>query len=159
LLKRVSIVRVVPHAFFCHAGEDNDRVIQIFNRLAQAHPEIQGWMDRYEIVAGDELIEKLAAGIEGADKFLVFLSEASIDKPWVKAELNKALHAEIEGVKPQFIVPIKIGAIPRVPPFLENKVHIDLEQLTEQEWLGELYRAIVGVPRDPASDEAVPNLG
>jgi len=32
-------------------------------------------------------------------KFLIFLSERSIGKPWVKAELKKALMAEIQGVR------------------------------------------------------------
>jgi TIR domain len=132
--------------FFCHASEDKAVVEQVFHRVAAEYPDVKGWLDRFEIVGGDDLIEKIAGGIDDADKFLVFVSERSIDKPWVRAELRKALMAEIEGIKPDFIVPIKLGQVTRFPPFIESKYYIDLEIKTEGEWLPEIYAAVNGVP-------------
>lgn len=132
--------------FFSHAGEDGQVVEQVFRRVVDTYPDVEPWLARYEIVGGDDLLDKLAQGIEEADKFLVFLSTHSVDKPWVKAELKKALMAEIQGVKPEFIVPVKLGKISRFPPFIESKYYIDLEAKTEAEWLPEMHASITGVP-------------
>jgi TIR domain len=138
--------------FFCHASEDKGVVDQVFQRVAATYPDVKGWLDRFEIVGGDDLVEKLAAGIEEAEKFLVFISERSVDKPWVRAELRKALMAEIEGIKPEFIVPVKLGTVSKFPPFIESKYYIDLETKTETEWLREIYAAISGVPAASGPD-------
>ena len=132
------------NVFFSHASEDKPVVNQVFARVVDAYPDIEGWLDTFEIKGGDDLIDKIAEGIEGADKFLIFLSEKSIGKPWVKAELKKALMAELEEVKPEFIVPVKLGAISKFPAFLESKYYIDLEGQTEEEWLNEIHVAITG---------------
>lgn len=128
--------------FFSHATEDKAIVEQIFLRVIQKFPEIKGWLDKYEILGGDDLIEKVHSGIEEADKFLIFLSPASIDKPWVKTELRKALMSEIHGIKSEFIIPIKIGHISQSPAFLESRFYIDIESKTEEEWLADVYNAI-----------------
>ena len=138
--------------FFCHASDDKATVEQIFERVVSKFPDVKGWLDKYEIVAGNDLIDKIAEGIESSDKFLIFLSENSIEKPWVKAELRKALMAEIEGVKPDFIVPVKLGRISKFPAFIESKKYIDLEELTEEEWLREIEGAIRGVSHAATAD-------
>jgi len=78
------------------------------------------------------LIDKISEGIGESDKFLISLSERSIEKPWIKAELRNALMDEIAGVKPEFIVPIKLGRSPRAPPFIESKRYIDLATKTDR---------------------------
>jgi hypothetical protein len=133
--------------FFSYASEDKPVVEQVFARVGDAFPDLRGWLDTYEIVGGDDLIEKIAEGIDQADRFIVFLSARSIEKPWVKAELRKALMAEIQGIKPDFIIPVKLGPVSKFPPFLESKYYIDLETKTEDEWLTEIYAAITGVPK------------
>lgn len=143
--------------FFSHASEDKDVVEQVFARVVAALPDIEPWLYRYQIVGGDDLVEKLAEGIDEAEKFFVFISERSVEKPWVKAELRKALMAEIEGVKPEFIIPVKLGQVSRFPPFIESKYYIDLERKTEDEWLGEMRAAVKGVPTASQPDTQ-PNL-
>lgn len=143
--------------FFSHAAEDKPVVEQVFSRVAKAFPEVKGWLDTYEITGGDDLIDKLAEGIEDADKFLIFLSETSVQKPWVKAEFRKALMAEIDGIKPEFIIPVKLGAVSKFPPFIESKYYIDLEAQTEQEWLSEIHVAITGL-RTGSGPDAEDNL-
>jgi hypothetical protein len=128
--------------FLSHASEDKPLVEQVYLRICQKFPDVQPWLDKYEIIGGDDLIEKVHAGIEGSDRFLIFLSPNSIDKPWVRTELRKALADEIAGIKPEFIVPIKIGSIPSFPPFLESRFYIDIEKKTEEEWLQDIYAAI-----------------
>lgn len=144
-------------AFFSYAGEDRAVVDAVYSAMASAYPDIAPWMAPYEIVGGQDLIDRIAAGMDQAERFLIFLSAASIDKPWVRAELKRAIMREIEGVEPDFIVPVKLGHITSVPPFLESKKYIDLERLTRGEWLAEIHAAIVGTPVGP-SGEPQPNL-
>jgi hypothetical protein len=133
--------------FFSHASEDKAVVEQVFLRVQQRFPDLQGWLDKYEISGGDDLIEKIHDGIENSEKFLIFLSANSIDKPWVRAELRKALMNEINGIKPEFIVPIKLGKISQFPPFLESRFYIDLQSKEEEEWLQDIHRAITNEKR------------
>lgn len=137
--------------FFSHASEDKPLVEQVFLRVGQRFPDIKGWLDKYEILGGDDLIEKVHAGIESADKFLIFLSPNSIDKPWVRTELRKALADEISGVKPEFIIPIKVGHISHFPPFLESRFYIDIESKTEEEWMLDIYSAITRQKKEAES--------
>ena len=101
--------------FFSHASEDKPLVEQVFLRVQQRFPDIKGWLDKYEILGGDDLIESIHKGIETSDKFLIFLSPNSIDKSWVRTELRKALSDEINGIKPEFIIPVKVGHISQFP--------------------------------------------
>lgn len=128
--------------FLSHASEDKKLVEQVLIRLQTRFPDIQGWLDKYEIFGGDDLIEKIHAGITHSDKFLIFLSPNSVDKPWVRTELRKALSDEISGIKPEFIIPIKLGYISQFPPFLESSFYIDIETKTEEEWLQDIFSAI-----------------
>lgn len=133
--------------FLSHASEDKQRVLQIYARLATDLPWISSWIDIFEITGGDSLIDKIAVGMDNADKFFVFLSPVAVTKPWVQAELKRALNHEITGVKPGFIVPIKFGELDKVPAFLEDKRYIDLDQLTVAEWVAEFRAAIEGKVR------------
>ncbi len=133
--------------FFCHAGEDKPTVEQVYERCVATFPEFEGWLDRYEIVAGEDLFDKIGEGIDHSDKFFVFLSKKSIDKPWVKTELHQALMDEIKGRKAaDFIVPVKLEYISTFPKFIEARKYIDLERLTEPEWLAEIEGVIRGAP-------------
>lgn len=50
--------------FLSHASEDKKLVEQVFIRVQTRFPEIQGWLDKYEIFAGDDLIEKIHAEVD-----------------------------------------------------------------------------------------------
>jgi hypothetical protein len=103
-------------------------------------------MARYEISGGQDLLKRIADGIESADKFFVFVSARSVDKPWVQLELRKALVAELAGDKPEFIVPVKIGTVTTFPAFLESRRYIDLQAMSEAEWIQEFRSVVLGAP-------------
>jgi hypothetical protein len=107
--------------FFSHASEGKPLVEAVYSEFVDAHPDHKPWVDRYEIAAGQNLIDKITEGMDRAEKFFIFLSPESVEKPWVKRELHRALMREIDGVDPDFIVPVKIGGLEQVPPFLEQR--------------------------------------
>lgn len=135
--------------FFSYATEDADIIHAVRSRLGEEHPEHEPWIDLYEIVAGDSLIDKIAEGMDAAEKFFIFLSPVSVGKPWVKRELKRAIMREIQGVDPDYIVPVKVGDLTAIPPFLEEKLYIDLGKMTDVEWLAAFDAAITGMPPRP----------
>ena len=45
--------------YFFHASEDKAIVDEVFKRMTSKYPDIEGWLDKYEIIGGDELIDKI----------------------------------------------------------------------------------------------------
>jgi TIR domain len=147
----------VAKAFFSHASEDKGTVEAVYRAFVAAYPEHQAWVDKYEILGGDSLIDKIAEGMDEAKRFFTFLSSISIEKPWVQAELKRAIMREIDGVDPGHIVPVKIGDLDAIPPFLEDKLYIDLGKLKEADWLAEFHAAMTGERPEPTG-KASPNI-
>ncbi|GAA1155005.1 toll/interleukin-1 receptor domain-containing protein [Nocardioides aquiterrae] len=143
--------------FFSHASEDKGRMLQVYGKLLEHHPDLDPWVDTFEITGGQVLLDKIAEGMDAAERFFVFLSPVSIKKPWVQAELKRALTQEIGGERPDFVVPIKMGGLTEVPPFVEAKKYIDLDRLTEHEWVAEIYAAATGT-KLPSSVATTPNV-
>jgi hypothetical protein len=135
--------------FFSHASEDKPLVEAVYDEFTATFPHYEPWLDKYEIVGGDSLIEKIAAGMDAADKFFIFLSPVSVEKPWVKKELHRALVREINGTEP-YIIPVKIGDLENLPSFLEEKLYIDLARLKKPEWLAQFDAAIKGEAQKPS---------
>jgi hypothetical protein len=133
--------------FFSYASEDIAAVDAVYDEVARSLPRYEPWLAKYQIVGGEDLLAKIAAGMDEAHKFVIFLSETSISKPWVQAELRRAIMREIVGVDPAHIVPVKIGTLGQMPAFLEHKLYIDLPNMTRQEWLAAFEAAISGSPQ------------
>jgi hypothetical protein len=128
-------------AFFCHASEDKPIVEGVYERLLHHAPDLSAWLDKFEILAGQSLLDRIAAGMDESSKFVIFISQVSVTKPWVNRELRRAIMREIGGVDPDFIIPVLVNDIAAIPPFLEDKKYIPLNRMTEQEWLAELTAA------------------
>src|ERR1043166_4618087 len=148
----------MPRVFFSHASEDKKVVEAVYAEFVVAHPEHEPWVDIYEIVGGDSLLDKIAGGMSESEKFFFSLSTAPVTKPWVKAELRRALMREIDGVEPSYIVPVKIGDLSTIPAWLEDKLYIDLDKLTKEEWLAQFDAAITGTPVGPPGSSGSSNI-
>jgi hypothetical protein len=79
-----------PKVFVSHASEDKDRfVLRFAERLRQKG--IDAWLDKWEMLPGDSLVDKIfEEGIKEAKAVIVVLSKFSVEKPWVREELNAA---------------------------------------------------------------------
>lgn len=76
--------------FVSHASEDKDRfVLRFSERLRQKG--IDAWLDKWEMLPGDSLVDKIfEEGIKEAKAVIIILSKFSVEKPWVREELNAA---------------------------------------------------------------------
>ncbi len=80
-----------PKVFLSHASEDKQRfVVPFATSLRERGVDV--WLDKWEILPGDSLVDKLfEEGLKEAQAVLVVVSAVSVQKPWVREELNTAV--------------------------------------------------------------------
>lgn len=123
--------------FISHASEDKERfVIPFATRLR--NDGIDAWVDKWEINPGDSLVEKIFdEGIKNAKAIVIVLSEYSIDKTWVKQELETSVVKRIDdGTR---LIPIVLDNC-EVPLSLKATVWKKIYNLADYE---EEYKEIV----------------
>ncbi len=100
--------------FISHASEDKQRFVLAFaTRLRAAG--IDAWLDRWEMQPGDSLVRKLFdEGLQQADAVIVVLSRYSVDKPWVREELDAAFVKRVQGGSKLIPVVLDDVAVPFV---------------------------------------------
>jgi len=136
----------VHKAFLSFGWEDRDLAKRIAESL-QANG-IDTWWAEWEIRAGDSLRRKIDEGLRDCTDFLVLLTPASIDKPWVNQEMDAGFVRKVES-QARFI-PIRHGlavtALP--PPLLRGMLSPALEDFDSD--IRKLIHDILGVSRKPA---------
>ncbi|MFA5018204.1 MAG: toll/interleukin-1 receptor domain-containing protein [Methylobacter sp.] len=105
---------MTPKVFVSHASEDKDRfVLQFAAHLRQNG--IDAWLDKWEMLPGDSLVDKIfEEGIKEAKAVIIVLSKFSVDKPWVREELNAACVKRINNGSKLIPVVIDDCEIPEV---------------------------------------------
>lgn len=93
-----------PKVFVSHASEDKQRFVIPFATALRARG-INAWVDRWEMLPGDSLVDKIfEEGLKEAAAVVIVLSKVSVAKPWVREELNTAVVKRIQkGTK---IIPV-----------------------------------------------------
>ena len=87
-----------PKVFLCHAGDDNMRFVNEFAKTLRENHGINVWSSDWEMLPGDSLVDKIFnEGIKNADAMIIVISKNSINKKWVKEELNAGFVKRIEG--------------------------------------------------------------
>jgi hypothetical protein len=98
--------------FVSHAREDNDRFVLDFATRLRSEQGLDAFVDVWEIKPGDSLVEKIFDdGIGRAEAVIVVISEHSINKPWVRKELDVSTVMQIEDDLK--LIPVVIGNIER----------------------------------------------
>ena len=115
----------VPRAFLCHGSEDKDLIVKPFGRHL-ASLGVDPWMDGWEMFAGDSLVTKLESGLKNSELFLPFLTPTSVDKSWVRFEIEAAVVQRLmDKIR---IIPIVVGLRKEaMPPFLSTIIWISLD--------------------------------
>lgn len=81
---------MAPKVFISHASEDKERFVLSFAK-ALLQNGIDAWVDQWEMHLGDSIVEKIFEdGVAQASAVIVILSNFSINKPWVREEMNSA---------------------------------------------------------------------
>ena len=83
--------------FISHASEDKERFVMQFAKRLRSQG-IDAWVDIWEMLPGDSLVDKIfEEGIKNARAMVVVLSRFSVEKPWVREELNAGFLNRVSG--------------------------------------------------------------
>lgn len=136
-----------PKAFISHASEDKERFVVNFATKLRSKG-IDAWLDQWEMLPGDSLIDKIfEEGIKNADAFIIVLSQNSVNKPWVREELNagfvKRLNTKAK------IIPVIIDDC-EVPECLKSTLWERIQSIESyDENLNRIAQSIYGVSEKP----------
>lgn len=87
---------MAPKVFISHASKDKERFVIPFSTALRSSG-VDAWVDRWEMLPGDSLVDKIfEEGLKEAAGVVVVISNVSIAKRWVREELNAAVVARIE---------------------------------------------------------------
>jgi len=118
--------RVAPKVLISHACEDKDRFVVPFATRLRANG-VDAWVDIWEINPGDSLIDKIFdEGLKNSEAMIVVLSRHSIDKPWVREELDAGMVKKI--AKKIRLIPIRLDSCD-VPECLQHTAWQDITDL------------------------------
>jgi hypothetical protein len=138
---------MTPKVFISHASEDKDRfVLKFAEQLRQKG--IDAWLDKWEMLPGDSLVDKIFEdGIKEAKTVIVVLSNISVNKPWVKEELNAAVVKKINNRCK--LIPVVIDNC-EIPEALKSTVWETITDLSAYEAsLERIVASIFGVTNKP----------
>lgn len=136
-----------PKVFVSHASEDKDRFVLKFAEQLRKNG-IDAWLDKWEMLPGDSLVDKIfEEGIKDAKAVIIVLSKFSVEKPWVKEELNAAFVKRINnGSK---LIPVIIDEC-EIPEVLKSTLWERINDLSSYAAnLDRIIAAIFGVTDKP----------
>ena len=115
----------MPRVFISHSSKDKPAVEKLAAELGQRG--IDSWVDKWEIEAGADLVDRINDGLQNADAGIVVFSSAdSVDRPWVRKEISYLTWANIEEGKP--LIPVSSGPGADVPPLLRSQLRRDITE-------------------------------
>lgn len=119
-----------PKVFLSYSSDDRDLAEHVAEALQAAG--VETWWDRWEIGAGDSIVQKINEGLGDCTHFIVLLSPNSINKPWVQIEVDAGFIRKVSG-DAKFI-PLR-SELPaeQLPPLLRTLHSPALSEMPERE--------------------------
>jgi tetratricopeptide (TPR) repeat protein len=99
----------MPEIFISHASADDTFVAQLREQLEALH--IPVWVDSRNLRGGSKLVPEIEKAIEAAPHFLVVLSPSTVNSPWVRREIEKALAVEKSRADGYRVIPLLLPGI------------------------------------------------
>ena len=127
----------MTRVFISYSSKDRGFVEQLARDL-QAN-FVTPWFDRWEMLPGESLIQKIGSATLTNGYFIVVLSPNSVDSEWVQRELGVALIREFKQHKVQ-VIPALLKEC-SIPPFLQDNVVADF-RTDYLQGLGNLLQAL-----------------
>ena len=116
-----------PKIFLSHSNQDRDLVLRVAADLVATRASV--WFARWELSAGDSIVERINDGLADSSHLLVFLSPAAIVSSWVKRELSAGLMRELSDKAVTVVCALAPGCRDEdVPPLLRDKIWLDFRE-------------------------------
>jgi len=130
--------------FLSHSSKDKKPFVNwLHKKLLSA--DLPVWYDKFEILVGDSITQKIAEGLEGSEFLIVVISRNAVKSNWVKAELEPKILQQIEGQEIT-VLPVVLGKIDpgEISLFLKGKRWIRFPRKGSDEKFRELLEGIEG---------------
>jgi hypothetical protein len=85
----------MSNVFVSHRGADATQATQLAEKIRAAGHSV--WLDEWEINIGDSIVERIDAGLKGANYIVVCYSSAGVTAPWMSREWMTGLARQLEG--------------------------------------------------------------
>ncbi|MCK9425529.1 MAG: TIR domain-containing protein [Ignavibacteriaceae bacterium] len=140
-----------PKVFISHASEDKEKFVEEFARKLRTDG-IDAWLDKWEMKPGDSIVNRIfEEGIKNANAILIVLSKASVQKPWVREEMNASFVKRIKGETK--LIPIIIDDCV-IPESLKSTVWVIINDLSNYvSEYNEIKMSILETSNKPALGE------
>lgn len=141
-------------AFVCHASEDKDLARRIATDFHSAG--IETFFDEWDITSGQSVRGRIDEGLAASTHVVVLLTEKSLSKPWVNAEIDAAFVRKVAGQGT--LIPVRYQLpFDRLPPLLAALRSPEIVDYARD--IHTLIEDIKGVSRRPpvvATEERMP---
>lgn len=141
-----------PKVFVSHASEDKDKFVEKFARKLIGDG-IDAWLDKWEMKPGDSIVDRIfEEGIKNANAILIVLSNTSVQKSWVREEMNAGFVKRIKDKTK--LIPIVIDDCD-IPESLKSTYWIRINDLSDySKEYDEIKMAILGTTNKPTLGSA-----
>jgi hypothetical protein len=149
---------LTPKVFLSFGWEDHDLAGKIANELMRQG--IDTWWADWEIKAGDSIRRRIDEGLGRCTHFLVLLSPNSINKPWVKEEMDAGFTRMLDDSCT--FLPLRYNlSHEQLPPLLKGRLS---PEVSDDLKLAQLINDIQGISRKPPLgkspiDQNLPDTG
>lgn len=107
--------------FICHSSTDKEFAKIVVAKLKG--PKTAPWIDHEQILAGDDILDKIGEGLTTMDVLLFLISREALTSRWIDLELKHATRKEIQERR-IIIRPFRLSEIPipELPWFLQHRL-------------------------------------
>ena len=101
-------MKATAQIFLSYAREDEEKVEELYQKLSDAG--FKPWMDKKDILPGEQWKSRIPQAIRRSDFFLVCLSANSVSKRgWVQREMKQALDLWQEKLEDDiYLIPVRL---------------------------------------------------
>lgn len=113
---------VAPRAFLSHSSQDKAAFVEPLAVALRAQG-VDAWLDRWELLPGDSLIQRIVnEAIAATDLLVVVVSDNSVNSKWVIQELDAGLIRRLkDGLR---VITVRLDQV-ELPLVLQTMLYID----------------------------------
>ncbi|HEY9676081.1 MAG TPA: toll/interleukin-1 receptor domain-containing protein [Waterburya sp.] len=151
-------------AFISHSSIDKPFVERLATDL-RTREGIDAWLDKWEILPGDRIPEKLEEGLANAGILVLVLSPDSVNSQWVSYEKDAWLTAQVDEEKRarqesrrpnRRLIPVLYKDCEK-PFFLQSFLHVSINDDNYEEGFQQLVQGMRGeLGKPPLKGETAP---
>jgi TIR domain len=129
--------------FLSHSSRDKNIARQLAKDLE--YLDVRVWFDEWNLEPGDSLHERIGEALEACNFVAVILSPNWHYSKWFTKEMYQALSRE-DRTRKKVVIPLMLG-LDHAPPFLQDRLHLRLEDHHYYRSLAEIVATVESLDR------------